>query len=119
MSQIPIFVINLDRAPERLAHISTQFEALGLTFERVPAVDGRLLTAAEKRGLNPPRLIGGEMSDGEIGVFASHLRAFQIIVDRGLPRACITEDDICMSPEALAWLAPDAPMPAGCSILKL
>jgi len=119
MSQIPIFVINLDRAAERVAHISKQFEALGLTFERVPAVDGSLLTAAEKRKFNPPRLIGGEMSDGEIGCFASHLRVFQIIVDRGLPRVCVMEDDINMNPRAPGWLASDAPLPAGCDILKI
>jgi glycosyl transferase family 25 len=119
MSQIPIFVINLDRATERLAHISKQFEALGLTFERVSAVNGSLLTATEKRKLNPPRLVGGEMSDGEIGCFASHLRVFQIAVDRNLPRVCVMEDDIGISPGALAWLASDAPLPGGCGILKL
>jgi glycosyl transferase family 25 len=119
MPQIPIFVINLDRATERLADVSKQFEARRLAFERVPAVDGSLLTAAEKRRLNPPRLIGGEMSDGEIGCFASHLRVFQIIADRRLPRVCVMEDDINMSSRALSWLAPDAPLPKGCDILKI
>ena len=104
MSRIPIFVINLDRATERLANISKQFEALGLAFERVPAVDGRMLSAAEKLRLNPPRLIGGEMSDGEIGCFASHLQVFQIIADRSLPRVCVMEDDISISPRVLGWL---------------
>jgi glycosyl transferase family 25 len=119
MSPIPIFVINLDRATERLAKVSKQLEALRLGFERVPAIDGSLLTAAEKRRLNPPRLIGGEMSDGEIGCFASHLRVFQIIVDRGLPRACVMEDDIGIGPGAAAWLTSHAPLPAGCDILKI
>jgi glycosyl transferase, family 25 len=119
MSQIPIFVINLDRATERLVNISRQFAAHRLTFERVPAVDGSLLTAAEKRKLNPPQLIGGEMSDGEIGCFASHLKVFQIVVNRGLPRVCVMEDDISMSTCALRWLASQAPFPAGCDILKI
>jgi len=58
------------------------------------------------------------MSDGEIGCFASHLRVFQIIVDRGLPRVCVMEDDI-RSRRAPSWLAPDAPFPADCDILKI
>jgi glycosyl transferase family 25 len=119
MPRIPIFVINLDRATERLTSISRQFETFGLDFERVPAVDGSLLTAAYKRSLNPPRLIGGEMSDGEIGCFASHLRVFQIIVDRCLPRACVMEDDISIGPGAVGWLDSHAPLPGDCDILKI
>jgi hypothetical protein len=34
------YLINLDRSPERLARMRTIFEAMGLDFERVAAVDG-------------------------------------------------------------------------------
>jgi glycosyl transferase family 25 len=59
------------------------------------------------------------MSDGEIGCFASHLRVFQIIVDRSLPRVCVMEDDVNISPQAIGWLDQHAPLPRGCSILKI
>jgi glycosyl transferase, family 25 len=38
-----VYVINLDRRPDRLAEISQRLDALGLTFTRVPAVDGLTL----------------------------------------------------------------------------
>ena len=44
----PIYVINLDRSPERLKEITHQLEKFGLIFERVQAVDGKLATEAQK-----------------------------------------------------------------------
>lgn len=37
---LPIFVINLDSSADRLAYQKRQFDRMGMTFERVPAVDG-------------------------------------------------------------------------------
>lgn len=68
MSQIPIYVINLDRRPDRLAGISEQLATLGLEFERIAALDGKssmaqieclklfkaLLSPTESGKLNPP-----------------------------------------------------------------
>jgi hypothetical protein len=36
---LQIYVINLDRRPDRLQEISQRLSALGLSFKRVPAVD--------------------------------------------------------------------------------
>ena len=36
-----IFLINLDRSPQRLAFMTAQLNALGLRAERLPAVDGK------------------------------------------------------------------------------
>lgn len=40
-------VINLDRSPKRLESISKQLSDQSLSFERLPAVDGRKLTKEE------------------------------------------------------------------------
>ncbi len=38
---LPIYVINLDRRPDRLAAIAADLDRLGLPFERIKAVDGQ------------------------------------------------------------------------------
>ncbi len=38
-----VVVINLDRSPERLAEFGAEAARCGLDFERLPAIDGRLL----------------------------------------------------------------------------
>lgn len=81
-----IFVINLDSATERLRHMGDQ---LGDNFERLPAV----------RGVNaPPHLAaqfeGSRLNASERGCYASHLTAYELIVQRDLPYAVVLEDDL-------------------------
>jgi glycosyl transferase family 25 len=39
--KVRIYVLNLDRSPERLQTFMRSFEPLGLDVVRVPAVDGK------------------------------------------------------------------------------
>ncbi|MEO0719435.1 MAG: glycosyltransferase family 25 protein, partial [Pseudomonadota bacterium] len=55
MIQIPILIINLKRRADRLAKITEQLDRLSLSFERVPATDGMLMSEAEKAALCPNR----------------------------------------------------------------
>jgi glycosyl transferase, family 25 len=43
-ARMKVFVINLDRSPDRLARIQIQSDQLGFDFERVRAVDGRTMS---------------------------------------------------------------------------
>ncbi len=55
MNELQTWVINLDRAPERLAaHRARSCERLGLPFTRLPAVDARALTAEQRAALDEP-----------------------------------------------------------------
>ena len=56
------WVINLDRAPDRLARIRGQLERLGLPFERLPAVD-----APTRRELQVLAEVARGLSNVEIG----------------------------------------------------
>jgi GR25 family glycosyltransferase involved in LPS biosynthesis len=40
-----IYCINLDRSPDRWRFMREQFEQLGLDYERVPAIDGKVVAA--------------------------------------------------------------------------
>ena len=92
---LPVLVINRAQDTRRLARFADSARAVGTTFERIEAVDGHAPGA-----LAPfADLIGdafwGEphAKPGAIGCFLSHRRAWQAVVDRGLPHALICEDD--------------------------
>ena len=93
----PIFVINLDRAPDRWEAIVESATRQRLELIRVPAVDGRKLSDAEKQVLNARRFMirtGRMVLPGEIGCHLSHHRALQTFLDQGSEIGLILEDDV-------------------------
>jgi glycosyl transferase family 25 len=94
------YVINLDRSPERLAHFSDQATRAGLAFERLPAVDGRKLDAAERERAISPHFQFQPLNPGEVGIFMSQRAAWQRLVDSGEPMAAVFEDDVVLSAQA-------------------
>ncbi len=94
---VPIFVINMPRDVERRRHITGLLDGLGLAAEFVTAVDGRLLTAADRAAYDRDRALriyGVEMKDSEIGCFLSHYRIYQRMVADSIDMALILEDDV-------------------------
>lgn len=69
-----IFVINLERRPDRLENFTKEMNRLGIDFERFNAIDA-----------------GPNM--GNHGCCASHRAVMDLIVKRGLRRAFVFEDD--------------------------
>jgi glycosyl transferase family 25 len=104
---LPVLLINLDGSEDRLRKATGQLEAAGLRFERLPAVDGRKLPAAELDRLAPwdRRAFFKPLSPGEIGCYLSHLAALERIVKEGWPRALVLEDDFVLEPGFRAALA--------------
>ncbi|MCQ8878380.1 glycosyltransferase family 25 protein [Pseudoalteromonas shioyasakiensis] len=95
-----IFVINLERSPERLATSQQQLASHGLCFERIDAVDGATLTPAQINSHYSARLNKEKyhypLSVGQIGCYLSHRKAWQTIVDRQLDYAIVLEDDFIL-----------------------
>lgn len=88
---IPIFVISLASAPLRRERICRHLDGLGLEYELIEAVDGRLLSEQELR-----RLAGGadRFPPGVVGCYASHLAAYRRILETGAEAGLILEDDV-------------------------
>ena len=108
MAMPPVFVINLDKSPERMATIANRLDELDIPFERISGVYGAELSQEEiakyycaklnKKNYRRP------LGLGEIGCYISHIKAWQTIVDRQLHCALILEDDIVIE-DGLAELA--------------
>jgi len=93
-AMLPVFVINLDRNTERLAHMVRQCSELNIAFERFPGVNGTDLPDALKPYFcDASGKVVSPMSPGEIGCYASHLGVWRHIVEQDLPAAMICEDD--------------------------
>ena len=99
MKRLRTWVINLDRAPERLKRISEQLNRLALPFERLAAVDARLLTGADQAALDAPayhRKHGMTPLPGELGCYLSHHRAIGRFLASEAEFALVLEDDVVL-----------------------
>lgn len=97
MDGLQTWVINLDRAPERLARISAQLDRLGLPFTRLPAVDARRLTPEQQACLDDAgfrRRHGMPPLAGELGCYLSHLEVMHAFLASGAQAALVLEDDV-------------------------
>ncbi|MBS9720135.1 glycosyltransferase family 25 protein [Tianweitania sp. BSSL-BM11] len=106
-----IFLINLDRSPDRLAFMTAQLDALGLQAERLAAVEGNAIDLAPfaASGLRP----------GEVGCFLSHREAWRSLVSSGDAVALVLEDDVRLSEHLPGFLKEAASHCRGDDILKL
>lgn len=101
MNPCPILVINLASSVERRREMEVELAAHGLEAEFIAAVDGRLMSPAERdavcaQGTGDYFL---RLSAGEIGCYLSHLKAAETIVTRGWPQALVLEDDARLAPD--------------------
>lgn len=114
-----LFVINLDRQPERLRRMESLFEGLGLRFSRVSAVDGLRLSVEEMRRWQSARAGSRELRAGETACFLSHRECWRRIVGEALPSAAIFEDDVHMGADAAALLSSGGWVPEGADVVKI
>lgn len=98
MTMPPVFVINLDKSPERMAKIAKRLNELEIPFERISGVYGADLSEYDLNSAYSARLNARTyrrpLTKGEIGCYMSHLKAWKAIVDSSIPCALVIEDDI-------------------------
>jgi len=97
-----IYVINLDRDAERLESVRSNLAALGLSFERIPAVVGKELPDWRERvdmKAYAWRNRQDEPRPGEIGCYLSHLKAMETFLRTDAAWCVILEDDVEVLPE--------------------
>ena len=114
MFDLPAMLINLDRAPDRLAFMEKQFAEHGVRYERFPAVDGAAVAgdpaavvegcaveycAPADFGIERERWCreGKKLRVGEIGCVLSHLACIKRVYEANEHEAVVVvEDDISL-----------------------
>ncbi len=122
MDGFQTWVINLDRAPERLARISARLQALQLPFTRLPAVDARQMQPEQRALLddrNFHRLHGMTPLLGELGCYLSHVAVMQRFLESSARFALVLEDDVQLHDALPAVLRGLAALPARWDMVKL
>jgi GR25 family glycosyltransferase involved in LPS biosynthesis len=101
-----IYVINLKHRVDRLKKMDYMLKSIGGKFseyERIEAVDGKLITEKEKNKLlslksrrlfNNPISFKDIKSLGAIGCYISHVEVWKLALNRGEKNIIILEDDI-------------------------
>jgi GR25 family glycosyltransferase involved in LPS biosynthesis len=122
-ADLPIAVINLPHRTDRWEAISTRMHAVGLDrLIKVPAVAGAKLPLADISALlrrpaddveTPPES-HLSLTRPAIGCFLSHLAIWRFLIESGLPRLMVFEDDANPAPkfDAGAFRAMLAGLPA-------
>ncbi|QDB99989.1 glycosyltransferase family 25 protein [Mesorhizobium sp. 8] len=97
VNPMPVFVINLDRSPDRLRAIRENAGSYGIELTRIPAVDGAKLPPDQPLPVDRKtfeRIHGKRILPAEIGCYLSHLNALETIAKGDASHAVIVEDDV-------------------------
>jgi glycosyl transferase family 25 len=122
MEGLQTWVINLDRAPDRLTRISRQLHDLRLPFNRLPAVDARCLTPAQAAAIDEMgyrRKHGKTPLAGELGCYLSHVEVMRRFMAGAARFALVLEDDALLQPSLPAVLRGLLQHPARWDMVKL
>ena len=94
-----VFIINLDRKPERYKYVTNQLDSMGITeYTRISGTDGFKADRKdiEAAGVSPVLYNKGK---GVAGCAASHVRVWKHIADNDLDWCLILEDDAHFHPD--------------------
>jgi len=122
MASLHTWVINLDRAPERLARIAPQLERAGLAWTRLAAVDARALNPEQRAALDEDayrRKHGMAPALGELGCYLSHVEVMRAFLASPHEMALVLEDDALLTPALPAVLQGLAAHPSRWDMVKL
>jgi glycosyl transferase, family 25 len=119
---VPCFVLNLKRSPDRRERITSSFNRLRIPFEFIDAVDGVALSATEIKKVvtsGYSRNLGFKIPPGYIGCTLSHRIALQTIVERGIDVGIVFEDDTDLSDDFAERVGAALAAPCEWDVLKL
>lgn len=107
-----VYLINLDRRGDRLQAIQKTFDRIGLSFIRIAAVDGMLMSQDERDWVY-------SLTPGEIGCYLSHKKCIELIAASQNEYGVVLEDDVQFSDGVERYLTDMNWIPKGADIVKL
>ena len=139
-----IYVISLDRTPERLQFIKRQMDRFHIEFEHFHAVDGKYMKITDLNGnalnkmqkkrayfIEHPKYKGAGfyfffseryLTPGECGCFLSHRAVWKEMVKKNIKQAIILEDDVALFDnfkDSLSEIVPHIPQDADVFFLDI
>lgn len=103
-------LINLDRSPDRLQIMKKELSTLKISFERIAAVDGALLSDEYIKSITPRQYSKEKLwfpynlIKTEYACFLSHRKCWSKLIDSDQNFALIIEDDIKFSHDASQYI---------------
>lgn len=88
-------LLNLARAPQRLAAMQAKLDDQGIAFTRIEGVDGNTLPAEQLQALTRTNRYYKPLRPGEVGCYLGHVQALRVFLDTTADFALILEDDAC------------------------
>jgi glycosyl transferase family 25 len=87
------FYINRDCDGDRRENIERQLKAAGIAAERIDGVNGLAVPHDLREYFFENDKLCSSLKPGEVGCYASHLKALKTLLARGLDYALVVEDD--------------------------
>ncbi len=112
------YLINLDTAVDRLAHMSAQLTRLGVVVTRVAAVEAGRITDEELAHWRALNRIWQPVTRTEIACFLSHRDVWRRIVDSGQPWALVIEDDLHLADGLVRFLGKSDWIPSDAEVVR-
>ena len=119
MSQIPIFVINLARRPDRLERVGAHLEARGVEWSRVDACNASRVDPEQLDDVIAPSGPLGALGIGDRACTVSHCLAWRSFLSSSARYALFLEDDIYLAADLAKLLQNEAWVPPGVHAIKL
>ena len=98
---LPVFVINLDRRPDRLEFVTDQLDRIGMKAQRIAGVDAQTvkMEGVTRVDLEGQSMRGRRLDRGAAACILSHFTAMQAVVNSGAEAGLILEDDAVLASE--------------------
>ena len=119
MARLPIYVINLDRRPDRWHTISMHLERLGLEATRIPGIEAQTLADQEEWEIEHGDGPFWKINLGSAAGMLGHGKAMSLLLDSPHPAALILEDDAELASETPELLNTVEWWPSGSMVIRL
>ena len=101
------FLINLESSASRLTAMTEHLNKLGISFERVAAIDARGVDInfySAYDAISTQRRHGRQLGSGEVGCYLSHVKALETFAVSDAEYGLICEDDIKLPDDTKLFL---------------
>ncbi len=116
-------IINLDRSIDRWQCMESQFQALGISYQRIPAIDAKNdelpMDCVAPLGSPEKYLTPRELTRGEVACYLSHIKCWKTLLNSDEQRAVIFEDDIELSERSKNFILSESWIPPSIHIAQL